>query len=90
MPLTTLCRQLHIILWLYEEDPAQRERAWGSFGLDKRHDYRLLPMVRRMLDQSVLKARVAEAAAALLGLDEDQPGGDATDYKAALTGEFGT
>jgi len=41
-----------------------------------------------MLDQSVFKIRVAEAAAALLGLDEDPPKWTAAYYKAALINKF--
>jgi hypothetical protein len=41
-----------------------------------------------MLDEPVLKVRVAEAAAALLGLSEDPPGWAAADYKKALTSKF--
>jgi hypothetical protein len=41
-----------------------------------------------MLDECDVKVRVAEAAAALLGLDPDTPAWRAADYKAALMNKF--
>lgn len=41
-----------------------------------------------MLNQPMFKVRVAEAAATLLGLDEDPPEWEAADYMAALAGRF--
>jgi hypothetical protein len=41
-----------------------------------------------MLDEGELKVRIAEAAAALLGLDEDPPDWTAADYKTALINKF--
>lgn len=41
-----------------------------------------------MLDAPEIKIRVAEAAAALLGLDKDPPEWVAADYRAALRGKF--
>jgi hypothetical protein len=41
-----------------------------------------------MLLEPVFKMRVAEAAAALLGMDQDPPEWTADDYKAALLDRF--
>ena len=53
-------------------------------GLGKRHDQRLIPRLRAMLDEPELKTRVAEAAAALLGLDSDPAEWVAADYESRL------
>jgi len=71
------------------DDTNEEVREEAAVGLGKRHDQRILPTLQTMLDQPVLKVRVAEAAAALLGLDEDPPEWAAADYRAALTGKFG-
>jgi hypothetical protein len=63
-------------------------REEAAVGLGKRRDQRLIPKLLAMLDQPEIKVRVAEAAAALLGLDQDPPGWAALDYKAALMREF--
>ena len=49
---------------------------------------RLIPKLRTMLDEPALKVRVAEAAAALPGLNQDPPEWAAADYKAALMSRF--
>jgi HEAT repeat protein len=71
---------------LEDEDIDVREEA--AVGLGKRKDQRLIPKLRTMLDQSELKIRVAEAAAALLGLDQPPPEWTVADYKAALISKF--
>lgn len=63
-------------------------REEAAVGLGKRRDLRLIPVLWAMLNESELKVRVAEAAAALLGLDEDPREWEAPDYKAALTSKF--
>lgn len=71
---------------LDDENVDVREEA--AVGLGKRHDQRLIPTLRKMLDEPKLKIRVAEAAAALLGMDQDPPEWTAADYQAALTSKF--
>jgi hypothetical protein len=71
------------------EDPNVNVREEAAVGLGKRWDQRLIPLLWAMLNEPELKVRVAEAAAALLGLDEDPPEWEAPDYKAALTSKFG-
>jgi HEAT repeat protein len=51
-------------------DPDEDVREEAAIGLGKRHDQRLLPRLRAMLDEPGLKVRVADAATALLELDE--------------------
>jgi len=60
----------------------------AAVGLGKRQDQRLLPTLRIMLDGPKLQVRVAEAAAAFLGLDQKPPDWTAADYKAALKSKF--
>lgn len=67
---------------LEDEDEDVREEA--AIGLGKRRDSRLLPVLLTMLDAPELKIRVAEAAAAYLGLETEPPDWSAEDYKAAL------
>jgi HEAT repeat protein len=71
---------------LDDENEDVREEA--AIGLGKRQDRRLLPKLFAMLDECDVKVRVAEAAAALLGLDPDPPAWRAADYKAALMNKF--
>jgi hypothetical protein len=70
------------------DDANEDVREEAAHGLGKRHDQRLIPKLQAMLDQPVFTIRVAEAAAALLGLDEDPPEWTAEDYKAALIDKF--
>jgi hypothetical protein len=70
------------------DDADEDVRVEAAVGLGKRQDQRLIPRLRTMLDEPELKLRVAEAASALLGLDEDPPEWTAADYKAALIGKF--
>jgi hypothetical protein len=44
----------------------------------------MIPALRIMLEDSDIKVRVAEAAAALLGMDQDPPEWTAADYRAAI------
>jgi len=60
----------------------------AAVGLGKRQDQRLIPKLRTMLDRPKLNVRAAEAAAALLGLDQDPPEWTAADYQAALVSKF--
>jgi HEAT repeat protein len=70
------------------DDPDEDVREEAAAGLGKRQDPRLIPNLQTMLNQPELKCRVAEAATALLGLDEDPPDWVAADYKAALIRKF--
>lgn len=69
---------------LDDEDENVREEA--AVGLGKRQDRRLIPKLLAMLDAEApeLKVRVAEAAAAFLGLPKDPPTWKAADCKRAL------
>jgi HEAT repeat protein len=71
------------------DDADEDVREEAAVGLGKRRDQRLLPKLKTMLDQPKPNIRVAEAAAALLGLDKDPPEWSATDYRAALINKFG-
>ena len=53
------------------DDPNEDVREEAAVGLGKRQDRRLIPKPRTMLDEPELKVRVAEASAALLGLEQD-------------------
>jgi HEAT repeat protein len=66
------------------DDVNEDVREEAAVGLGRRQDERLLPKLQMILDEPELKARVAEAAAALLGLDRKPPDWQASDYKAAL------
>ena len=70
------------------DDANEDVREEAAVGLGKRRDQRLLPTLRTMLDGPKLYVRAAEAAAAILGLDQDPPDWTAADYKAALTNKF--
>jgi HEAT repeat protein len=70
------------------DDADEDVREEAAVGLGKRQDERLIPKLKTMLDEPELKCRVAEAAAALLGLDPDPPEWEAADYKAALLRKF--
>jgi hypothetical protein len=70
------------------DDVDEDVREEAAVGLGKRQDQRLIPKLRAMLGEPELKVRVAEAASALWGLDEDPPEWAAADYKAALTSKF--
>ena len=67
-------------------DPPALEEA--ALGLGKRRDQRLLPKLLEMLDEPGFTIRVAEAASALMGLEEDPPGWGAEDYAPALRRKF--
>ena len=71
---------------LCDTDEDVREEA--AVGLGKRGDRRLVPQLLTMLDAPGLNDRVAEAAKALLGLDQDQPEWKAEDYRAALVRDY--
>lgn len=68
------------------DDEDVREEA--AIGLGKRHDQRLIPQLRAMLDQGEITGRVAEAATELLELDDTPSAWTAADYKAALIAKF--
>jgi HEAT repeat protein len=70
------------------DDASVDVREEATIGLGKRKDLRLIPRLRTMLDEPVFKVRVAEAAAALLGMDKDPPEWTAADYKTALINRF--
>ena len=67
---------------LSDKDEDVREEA--AVGLGKRRDRRMIPALLRMLEDPGLKVRAAEAAAALLGLDQEPPEWTAADYRAAI------
>jgi hypothetical protein len=70
------------------DDADEDVREEAAVGLGKRHDQRLIPRLLAMLDEPELAPRVAETAAALLGLDHDPAEWIASDYKAALLSKF--
>jgi HEAT repeat protein len=70
------------------DDPSEDVREEAAVGLGKRQDQRLIPNLRVMLAGPKLNIRVAQAAAELLGLDEDPPEWTAADYRAALMSKF--
>jgi HEAT repeat protein len=70
------------------DDSSVDVREEAAIGLGRRQDRRLIPKLRKMLHEPVFKKRVAEAAAALLGMDHDPPEWTAEDYKAALQDRF--
>ncbi len=67
---------------LNDEDEDVREEA--AVGLGKRRDRRLIPVLLTTLEDADIKVRVAEAAAALLGMEQDPPEWTAADYRAAI------
>lgn len=71
---------------LNDTDEDVREEA--AVGLGKRHDQRLIPQLRAMLDRGGISGRIAEAATGLLELDETPPEWTPADYKAALNAKF--
>jgi HEAT repeat protein len=75
-----LCRCLN------DTDEDVREEA--AVGLGKRHDQRLLPRLKAMLDSPEIPTRVAEAATEMLELVKSPPEWTAADYKAALVAKF--
>ena len=71
---------------LNDIDEDVREEA--AVGLGKRHDQRLIPQLRAILDHGEISGRIAEAATGLLELDETPPEWTPADYKAALNAKF--
>jgi HEAT repeat protein len=71
-----------LLRYLSDNDENVREEA--AVGLGKRQDRRMIPALLKMLEDPVLKKRVAEAAAALLGMVQDPPEWTAVDYRAAV------
>lgn len=71
---------------LNDADDDVREEA--AVGLAKRKDQRVIPKLRAMLDEPELHVRVAEAAAALLALEQVPQDWTAADYKNALRNKF--
>lgn len=66
---------------LNDEDEDVREEA--AVGLGKRQDRRVIPKLLTMLDDDIA-VRAVEAAAALLGMDQEPPEWTAADYRAAI------
>jgi HEAT repeat protein len=65
-------------------DANENVREEAAVGLGKRRDKRLIPVLLTMLEDPNIKVRVAEAAAALLGMDKDPKEWTASDYRAAV------
>ena len=65
-------------------DPDEDVREEAAVGLGKRQDLRLIPTLPKMLEDPSVKVRVAEAAAALLGMDIDPQEWTAADYRSAI------
>jgi HEAT repeat protein len=65
-------------------DPDEDVREEAAVGLGKRQDLRLIPTLLKMLEDPSVKVRVAEAAAALLGMDIDPQEWTAADYRSAI------
>ena len=70
------------------DDASVDVREEAAIGLGKRQDQRLVPKLQTMLHEPVFKKRIAEAAATLLGMDQDPPEWTAEDYKAALLDRY--
>jgi len=70
------------------DDANENVREEAAVGLGKRQDQRLIPKLWPLLEGPEVKIRVAQAAAALLGLDPDPPEWGPEDYKAALAQKF--
>jgi HEAT repeat protein len=66
------------------KDANEDVREEAAVGLGKRRDQRLIPILLMMLEDPNIKVRVAEAAAALLGMDKDPPEWTTEDYRAAI------
>ena len=64
---------------LSDKDEDVREEA--AVGLGKRRDRRMIPALLKMLEDPGLKVRVAEAAAAFLGMDKEPPEWTAADLR---------
>ena len=80
--------EIHEALLRCLDDADENVREEAAVGLGKRQDPRLATKLLSMVDEPGLKLRVAEAGAALLGLDKDPPEWTAEDYKAALKSKF--
>jgi HEAT repeat protein len=65
-------------------DTNQEVREEAALGLARRHDFRVLPELRLMLQAPEISARVAEAAAVLLGFERDRTEWEPDDYLRAL------
>jgi HEAT repeat protein len=65
-------------------DPDEDVREEAAVGLGKRQDPRLIPVLLKMMEDADFKVRVTEAAAALLGMDEQPPEWIPADYRAAI------
>lgn len=68
-------------------DTNEDVREEAAVGLGKRHDQRVIPKLRAMLDNPEITDRVVEAAATLLELDP-VPTHSPADYKVALSLRF--
>ena len=66
------------------EDSDENVREEAAVGLGKRHDERLIPKLRLMLDAPDLSPRVQEAAALVLALPEVPSDWTSVDYRNAL------
>ncbi len=69
-------------------DPNVDVREEAAVGLGKRHDLRVLPTLRAMLDGPKVRYRAGEAADALLELHPAPKDWTPADYKAALGAKF--
>ena len=81
-------REIRDTLLCCLNDTDQDVREEAAVGLGKRHDQRMIPHLRAMLDQGEITGRAVEAATELLGLDEAPSEWTPADYKAALAAKF--
>jgi HEAT repeats len=70
------------------DDVNEDVREEAAVGLGKRRDKRVIPKLLAWLEEPGLKVRVAEAAAALLGLDPEPDAWKSADYRAAILSTF--
>lgn len=70
------------------DDPIEDVRQEAAAGLGKRKDVRLLPKLFAMLDNPDFSGVVGDAAAGMLGFEQDNRDWSAEDYKTALRREY--
>lgn len=70
------------------DDGDENVREEALVGLAKRQDLRIIPKLQMILAEPELKLRVAEAAASLLGLEQDPPEWGSLEYREAIARKF--